>query len=588
VPFYPLAQALALAATSPKTLDAAIRGMIQAAAAQALTGVAMREGLAEHLAAFGKALAARRAEAVMLGAESVVKAAEKAAANAGGALPTIMPSAELPAVAPTRAVAAILKRTPRLAKTSRQVAMMYRHEIGTEFGAVEAVRSEVLAKVQGAIASGLKEGVAEPTVRDVVQDLTGWSRGYATTVARTNTMSAYADGEFAVTKDEDVADLVVGFEVVGPVDGDARPNHKALVGFRAAPDDPRWATLRPPLGFNCLLAGTVVEGRFLGASKARYAGPVVDVETRGGRRLSMTVNHPVLTERGWLRAGDLYEGANLLCHGEAVKPLDAGDPSIADVFPARWAVDHKNPPARVEDAYQSIAEQAIGPSVIARSAVLPVDFHGDAAFFDGDVHVATCDWMLPRNAVSAGREHGGDAEFVLAAGTASAASHADRVSGLLGLGADPAARGLPRSGALTLDDASVVAPIPASLPLRLLRLGRAANLDAAATEEAKNHDVSGAVPDAALSRQLNRAHAGAIPRDQVVRIRRREFTGHVFNLHAENGLIVAEGVYTGNCRHSIRPIDKFRASRAGWLDASGKLRPVATPRGGHADAGFRA
>jgi SPP1 gp7 family putative phage head morphogenesis protein len=141
----------------------------------------------------------------------------------------------------------------------------------------------VLSKVQGALASALKEGIAEPTVRDVVQELTGWSRGYSTTVARTNTMTAYGDGAFDVAKDPDVADLVVGFEVVGPTDGDARPNHRALVGFRAAVDDPRWASPRTPLGFNCRHSMRPID-RFR-ASRAGWldsAGKLKRVEPRSG------------------------------------------------------------------------------------------------------------------------------------------------------------------------------------------------------------------------------------------------------------------------------------------------------------------
>lgn len=240
----------AILAQDPRTLTEAIRGMIEGAARFALEG-ADASAMDEALKKFATTLAGKRAEAMMAGAESTIRAAERVARNAGADLPTIMASGELPAVAPTRAVEAILRRTPRLAKTSRQVAMMYQHDVADAFGAVKAARVEVLQKVQGAIAEGLKQGVPTPTVSDVVKDLGDWSRGYANTVTQTNLTSAYTDGAFAGARDPDVADLVVGMEIVGPTDEDARPNHKALVGFRAAVDDPRWATLRPPLGYNC-------------------------------------------------------------------------------------------------------------------------------------------------------------------------------------------------------------------------------------------------------------------------------------------------------------------------------------------------
>lgn len=237
-------------AREPRDLAAAIRSMIEAAASRALLGVAGAEDMAAALKAFRSGLEARRLEATLLGAEATVKAAERVAAREGLDLPTIMADGALPEVAPTRAVAAILRRTPRLVRTARQVSALYRPGVGG-FGAVHAAEITVLQRVQGAIAEALKSGATVPTVRDVVRELGDWTRGYAETVARTNMMTAYADGEFAQVNDPDIADLIVGFEIVGPTDGDARPNHAKAVGWRAEASDPRWSFMRTPLGYKC-------------------------------------------------------------------------------------------------------------------------------------------------------------------------------------------------------------------------------------------------------------------------------------------------------------------------------------------------
>lgn len=237
-------------ARDPRDLVAALKAMIEAAARRALEGVAGAEEMAAALKAFQTGLDARRMEATLLGAEATVKAAERVAAREGVDLPAIMADGSLPAVAPTRAVAAILERTPRLVRTSQQVSALYRPGVGG-FGAVNATEITVLQRVQGAITEALKSGTATPTVTDVVRDLDGWTRGYAETVVQTNMMTAYADGEFAQVNDPDIADLIVGFEIVGPVDGSTRPNHAMAVGWRAAASDSRWAYMRTPLGYNC-------------------------------------------------------------------------------------------------------------------------------------------------------------------------------------------------------------------------------------------------------------------------------------------------------------------------------------------------
>jgi hypothetical protein len=146
-------------------------------------------------------------------------------------------------------VAAILRREPRLAKTYQQVAMLYSRE--NAFAAVRAVDITTAARVQGAIAEALKQGVPSIQASEVIQGLTDWTAAYSDNVFRTNAATAYSDGMRAQVDDPDVRAIMVGVEVLHPVDGDTRPNHAPIAGFRMSLDDPRLRRLSPPYGYQC-------------------------------------------------------------------------------------------------------------------------------------------------------------------------------------------------------------------------------------------------------------------------------------------------------------------------------------------------
>ena len=92
------------------------------------------------------------------------------------------------------------------------------------------------------------------------------------------------------------------------------PICEKLAGKRWAPDD----TSRPrPVAdthLQCMLPGTVVlaPGQVVAATQARYQGLVVEISTSGGRTLTCTPNHPVLTTSGWKAAGSLGVGDYVL------------------------------------------------------------------------------------------------------------------------------------------------------------------------------------------------------------------------------------------------------------------------------------
>lgn len=381
---------------------------------------------------------------------------------------------------------------------------------------------------------------------------------------RTRVAEARTSGALAAGR---VAGAGLRFETME--DERVRDNHAAAEGLTAAARDPVWLAIAPPLGFNCFLPGTIVEGRFEQVRRFLYSGQAVEVTTQGGRRLRVTANHPIATVGGWVTAARLKRGAQLLAYpaGEARAPADQ--------------VNEHDMPASVEQVFRACAERA---RVVTVNAV-GHDFHGDAAGAIGEVEVVAAhgDLLSQVEAYLRGETH--DPHFVVSAAGRDATLRAPGFTGSRALGhllgrPSPSAARLPRLGQLPLDGLGVLLE---PNPLHTLRVGLSAECDASLAE-------SGSEDGAAYARlvaQLLDRVPGEIALDQIVEVRHFDWTGHVYDLQDERGWLVSNGIVASNCRCSVRLVPRAVLRERGLVDARGKvIRYVDLPRGAHADEGF--
>lgn len=184
---------------------------------------------------------------------------------------------------------------------------------------------------------------------------------------------------------------VVGYKVMSQSDNRVRPKHWARHG-REYYRDPTGDQLsyeflpRPPFespfenfrrAFNCILPGNVVQGRVEAVSKATYSGEAVEIQSADGARLTVTAQHPVLTDKGFTAAGLLKKGDNL------VRYRPDGNKSVN--------VDVDHPPVKIDQLFEAFSQ---GQSVDSGGGLSGLDFYGDAKFFKSDVHVAKADVEL--------------------------------------------------------------------------------------------------------------------------------------------------------------------------------------------------
>lgn len=455
----------------------------------------------------------------------------------------------VPKVPFLEAIEDLLRREPRIAATAQAVSDLYsqRHS----FALARSLDTKLTRRVQKALASFLEIGIPEPTVGKVIADMGDWTESYGQTVYRTNMSTAYGAGRFRQVFDPDVARVIGGFKFMVVRDSDARgnpktwkgppdENHWDAHGLTASTTDSVWERFYPPMGYNSFVPGTRIGGKIESASKAWYAGPIAEINTKMGLRLTVTINHPVLTDNGFVAAANLREGDGLICHRPSVKSfsLCSGNRGLPFVL-ERWrAQNHEHIPPRIDDVFKACLAHRTSFTIESFPRPLPLDFHGDARFYHGNVHVIGSDGLLPDSRPSI-TECSDDIPFMLGEMSALLLSHGS-------------------SMLLTSEHVSI---------------GPAARLDAS-----RQNPISDASPgDTKLFRDLQFRYSREVALDYVTRIKISSYTGHVYDLQSPLGWIVAEGLVVSNCRCTARMVGKRELEKMGLLAANGTVQRLEPP-----------
>ena len=328
-------------------------------------------------------------------------------------------------------------------------------------------------------------------------------------------------------------------------------------------------------------AGCVLPDTVLGALdvkallRRKFEGDVIDITTRGGRHLSVTANHPILTVNGWVKAGLLHDGDALLC-GFAGEGHDFGVPSVDDRPPSAEQVFEA---LRLLDAAYPVGVE-----------VSSVDFDGESVS-NSDVEVIDVNRLLEGHIVPVGHESFGDESFSVGAlferckslNGAGAANFGDGTHSLPSCGimcglclSCPVLRGHLGSadetslGITAYLNPGVAKPSLNNAPRNAISLGQLQDalaalisldeigrcgdavrsyLDAIALE----YPCDAFVGDSKLFGNGFDALPSGIEVDCVSVADTRHFVGHVYNLSAGGHWYTANGIITHNCDCRVVP-----------------------------------
>lgn len=145
-----------------------------------------------------------------------------------------------------------------------------------------------------------------------------------------------------------------------------------------SPDDPKLRNFPPHIG--CVLGNTEIQpiGLLHGFS-AWYDGEAIECVTQSGKRLSVSENHLILTQRGFVRARDLREGDYLVSRNRKQWMLSIGE-----------HINHK-PSMSAEVIHAALKARSMGAVQVPVSSH---DFHGDGARLDRKVDIVSANGFL--------------------------------------------------------------------------------------------------------------------------------------------------------------------------------------------------
>lgn len=480
------------------------------------------------------------------------------------------------------AVEDLLTREPRLATGWQEVARLYSDQ--HVFALARSSDLILTKRIRQAI-EDLAAGVAPTDTEQEIMRLArahghDFSNSYAALVYRTNVSRAYTEGRFQQAKDPDVKAVAPAFELVGIEDERERPNHRAARGLIADTEDKVWLKIKPPLGYQCFLPETMVSGNFVSALKASYSGPAIQINTNNGCRLSVTVNHPILTRQGWRPANCLREGDDLFCDNRQIKSFNAGHSYVPHPTTTRPTINYQEMPTSVDNVFETFLLNGTGP-IFTRTT--PFDLHGDAQCINGDVHVVRANRNFFTNMIKSIPQLFKQLNDSTPSMCADFPIHAVSAVDALRKIDFPMFCRNPRSSTLAFQYLFVILSRLSQFPFREFGVRPRPSFNVESPEKAKNRSVV----DSEFLTKLTGADASFITPDKIVSIRRFPFDGHVYDFQTESGWILADGILTSNCRHGVNLLDVFELERRGLIK-NGQVISYYPPdfNNAHPDPGF--
>ena len=336
---------------------------------------------------------------------------------------------------------------------------------------------------------------------------------------------------------------------------------------------------------NCVVGNTKVSGPDVKVGYRRYyEGEIVTLVTAGGHELTITPNHPVLTDRGWVNAGDLQEGDNLVSGSFGNGYLALG-PSEDDAPPS------------IEDVVSALG--MVGATRVGGVPTSSEEFHGDGG--DAKVDIVARDNLLRDVRDSSRVEPSTEGDFKVGSGALSSErlscpglsdveamlwgglSSSESLSGLCAthfnlLFGDsfPAEPG--RFLAASNREVGLLEPSPDdsaahaehighlvdALPslVNLLQVGRGCDsLRADAPHLGERFDPPAAKSDserlgvfAEYGGRLLERLGFMVKTDRLVNKSVRQYAGHVYNLQTSEGWYSANSIVTSNCFCTVTPV----------------------------------
>jgi hypothetical protein len=285
-----------------------------------------------------------------------------------------------------------------------------------------------------------------------------------------------------------------------------------------------------PAHLNCVTGDTILMSPdpVRVAFKRWYQGELVSIKCFDGTQLSVTPNHPVLTEHGWVAAGNLDESDKLVKGSVECLRRTSG------VVPNDYLV-----PTLAEDVTGSFLKAGTMVSTVVPSAT--EQFHGDG-MCQGKVDI-----------VAAYRALEGKSNVTFPQCLAHKGLVARKFSDTELTGVRSFALALELHSAAARGSVSSSSPASNSVGSHF-GIGEQSSSTGVSSREIESFEQSHNA-DAGHTASFSEAQgrfSGAVSLVQIKRISRVEFSGHVYNLETPSHQFFANGLIVHNCGCTVR------------------------------------
>lgn len=285
------------------------------------------------------------------------------------------------------------------------------------------------------------------------------------------------------------------------------------------PGDP---TGSPSNVINCVPGSTIITAhKVIAAYRFLWTGSLITVIGERGLRFTVSPNHPVLTELGWVAACDLQKGDSFI------------GTSFGDA-PTRTSPDVQSGPTEAEEIFKTL----VGVAHRQRVNGLSVNFYGDRP--DGDVDVVLAHRPLSFGLKAADLDHFSQFCFTCADAPASPLSSLHQFT----IGSRNATNCSMRFGDL-------VSPLlnRHQVPLHGFGLGLASKRNAIHLQPATD-----CLPtDAKVLGESINGPSHQVFLDKVIDVTVNTIsTTHLYTFQTNSGIYLANGIVSHNCRCSLR------------------------------------
>ena len=399
----------------------------------------------------------------------------------------------------------------------------------------ETSKKRVIQIVRQLTAEALEDGLSISETMAFLEDRipVEWrkERWRANTIARTEVLTAANEGNYRGA-------IATGLQLkkrwLTRLDGRERDSHRLANGQTQELQTPydvggvammRPGDIRAPADevINCYLPNTSIESIVMTGQKSFYSGATVEIITARGERLTITPNHNILTDKGFIPAKSIKIGDNVLCNSiEANRSRGLVQNYIQKKI------------TTAQNIFSAL--RVFGISKFTQSIAL--DFDGDGQAMNGNIEIVDTESQLLINHKSR------LGKFIAKLILQTTFFKGIEVSRFRPEHLFSSAYNSTSSRFMSL----LVLAFPRLFihlrPFNLLTFGLASKLNVSLLKSIR--DSSSA--NSKLLAEFINTHPGVVSLDQIVDIREGNFVGHVYDFTSLHGINIANNIYTSNCR----------------------------------------